>query len=66
MKKCLSLEIDAKYAENVDNLHNDLSLLPERIKIENTEKVVANLHDKNEYVLNRMLLKTSIKSRKSY
>ena len=61
-----SLEIDAKYAENVDNLHNDLSLLPERIKIENTEKVVANLHDKNEYVLNRMLLKTSIKSRKSY
>ena len=61
-----SLEIDAKYAENVDNLHNSLSLLPERIKIENTEKVVANLHDKNEYVLNRMLLKTSIKSRKSY
>ena len=48
MKKCLSLEIDAKYAENVDNLHNDLSHLPERIKIENTEKVVANLHDKNE------------------
>ena len=66
MKKCLSLEIDAKYAENVDNLHNDLSHLPERTKIENTEKVVANLHDKNEYVLNRMLLKTSIKSRKSY
>ena len=66
MKKCLSLEIDAKYAENVDNLHNDLSLLPERIKIENTEKVVANLHDKNEYVLNRMLLKTSNKSRKIY
>ena len=66
MKKCLSPEIDAKYAENVDNLHNDLSLLPERIKIENTEKVVANLHDKNEYVLNRMLLKTSNKSRKIY
>ena len=66
MKKCLSLEIDAKYAENVDNLHNDLPHLPERIKIENTEKVVANLHDKNEYVLNRMLFKTSIKSRKSY
>ena len=61
-----SLEIDAKYAKNVDNLHNDLSLLPERIKTENTEKVVANLHDKNEYVLNRMLLKTSIKSWKSY
>ena len=61
-----SLEIDTKYAKNVDNLHNDLSLLPERIKTENTEKVVVNLHDKNEYVLNRMLLKTSIKSRKSY
>ena len=61
-----SLEIDAKYAENVDNLHNSLSLLPEGIKIGNTEKVVANIHDRNEYVLNRMLLKTSIKSRKSY
>ena len=30
--------------------HNDLSFLSERMKTETVEKLVANLHDKNEYV----------------
>ena len=32
--------------ENLHNLHNDLSSLPERMKIEKVEKPVANLLDK--------------------
>ena len=32
-------------------LHNGLSFLPERMKIEKVEKLVANLHDKTEYVV---------------
>ena len=32
-------------------LHNYLPFLPERIKIEKVEKLVANLHDKKGYVI---------------
>ena len=45
------LEVDVQYPENLHNLHNDLPLLPKRMKIEKFEKLVANLHDKTEYVL---------------
>ena len=37
--------------------HNDLLFLPERIKIENVEKLVANLHDQTEYVIHIRNLK---------
>ena len=40
------LEVDFQYLEN---LHN-LPFLPERMKMEKFEKLVANLHDKAEYV----------------
>ena len=30
-------------------LHNNVPFLPEKIKIEKVEKLVANLHDKKEY-----------------
>ena len=30
----------------LDDLHNDLTFLPERMKFEKVEKFVANLHDK--------------------
>ena len=45
------LEVDIQYPENLHNLHNDLHFLPERMKIEKVEKLVANLHDKDEYVI---------------
>ena len=45
------LEIDVKYLKNLHELHNDLSFLPERMKVEIFEKLVANLHDKTEYVI---------------
>ena len=41
-------------------LHNDLSLLPERMKIEKAEKLVANLHDKAEYVTHIRNLKQAL------
>ena len=42
------LEVDVQYPENLHNLHHDLSFLPEKMKIEKVEKLVANLHDKIE------------------
>ena len=37
------LEIDARYPEELYDLHNDL--------LEKTEKLVANLHDEKEYIM---------------
>ena len=45
------LEVDVQYPENLHNLRNDLPFLSERRKIEKVENLVANLHDKNEYVI---------------
>ena len=43
------------YPEELHELCKDLHLSPEKMKIEKVEKLVANLHDKKEYVL---LIKT--------
>ena len=40
------LEVDVQYTETFHYLHNHLPFLPERMKIEQVEKFVANLHDK--------------------
>ena len=42
------LEVDVQYPENLYNHHSDLSFLSERMKIKKVEKLVANLHDKEE------------------
>ena len=42
------LWVDVQYFENLYNLHNNLSFLPNRMKIENIEKLVVNLHNKKE------------------
>ena len=39
------LKVDVKYPENLHDLHNDLPLLPERMKIEKVEKLLGTLHD---------------------
>ena len=51
------LEIDIQYPEKLHELHNDLPFLPERMKFEEVEKVVINLHDKTEYVIHIRNLK---------
>ena len=49
------LEVDIKYSEELHVLHNDLPFLSERMK--KSEKLVANLDDKKEYVIHIRNLK---------
>ena len=42
-------------------LHNDLPYLPERMKLEKVEKLVANLHDSTEYIIHIRNLKQALK-----
>ena len=53
------LEVDVQYPEKLHDLHNDLPFLPERLRIEKVEKLVANLHDRTEYVIQIRNLKQS-------
>ena len=51
------LETDVQYLVKLHELHHDLSFLHERMKIEKVKKLVANLHDKTEYVIHIRNLK---------
>ena len=44
-------QVDVQHLEKLDELHNVLPFLPERMKIENVERILANVHDKAEYVI---------------
>ena len=57
------LEVDVQYLEKLQELHNDLPFLPESMKIEKVEKLVANLHDKTEYVIHLRNLKKALNHR---
>ena len=50
----------SSYLEKLHELHNDLLFLPERMKTEKVEKLVANLHDKTEYVIHIRNLKQAL------
>ena len=45
------VEVNIQYLEYLHNIQNDLPFLPERIKIEKVEKLVANLYDKTEHAI---------------
>ena len=49
-----------QYTDNLHNLHSNSSFLTGRIKIENVEKLAANLHDKEEYVIHVRYLKQAL------
>ena len=53
-------EVNVQYLEKLHELHNDLPFLPERMKIEKVEKLVASLHDKTEYVIHIRHLKQAL------
>ena len=53
-------EVDFQYPEELNELHNNLLFLPERLKSETVEKLVANLHDKTEYVIHIRNLKQAL------
>ena len=45
------LEVDVQYLEELHELLNCLPFLPGRMEIERVKKLVANLHDRTEYVI---------------
>ena len=45
------VEVDIQYSEDLDDLLNDFPTLPDRINIEEVEKLATNLHYKKEYVI---------------
>ena len=57
------LEVDGQYHKELLEIYNDLPFLPERMKIEKIEKLVANLHDKTEYVNHMRSLKQALSHR---
>ena len=54
------LEVDVDYPNELQNLHSDLPFLPERMVINNTKKLVRNLHDKKNYVGHINVLKQAL------
>ena len=55
------LVVEFQYIEKLHELHNDLPFSPERIKIvEKVEKLVANLYDRTEYVIQTRNLKREL------
>ena len=64
MKSCIEesddgylLEVDIQYPEKLQELHDDLPFLPERMKLEKFEKLLTNLHDKIECAIHIRNLK---------
>ena len=53
-------EVDKQYPGKLHDLHNDLPVLPERIKVEKAKKLVAYLHDKTEYICQIRNLKLAL------
>ena len=49
------LEVDVQYPKQLHDLHNDLPILPVKMKIEKVEKRLVNLHDEKEYAVNKKL-----------
>ena len=52
--------MDVHYLQKLHELHNNLPFLPKRMEIEKVEKLVASLHDKNEYVIRIRNLKQAL------
>ena len=56
-------EVGVQYLEILHELHNDLPFLRESMKNEKFERLAANLHDKNGYVIHIRNLKQALKRR---
>ena len=63
--KCASkdylLEVDVKYPNELQDLHNDLPFMCEKMKINKVEKLVFNLYDKKKYVIHIRALNQALK-----
>ena len=54
------LEVDVQYPKKLHESYNDLPFLPEKMKIEKIGKIIANVHDKKEYVIHTGNLKQAL------
>ena len=54
------LEVDVKYTVNVKIKHKDLPFLPEKRKINNTNKLITTLEHKNNYIVHVAALKQAL------
>ena len=54
------LEVGVDYPSKLHKLHSYMPFLPERIKIDKTQKLVCNLHDKKKYVAHFSILKQAL------
>ena len=52
--------LEIQYPENLHEFHDDLPFVPERMKIEKSEKLIGNLRDKNEYAIYMINLKQAL------
>ena len=52
------MKVDVQYLEKLDEFHNDLLVLAERMKNENVQKLAANSQDKTEYGIHIRNLKS--------
>ena len=53
------LQVDVDYPSKLHKLHSEMPFLPERMKIDKTQKLVCNLHDK-KYVVHISRLKQAL------
>ena len=54
------LEVDVDYPSKLHKLHSDIPFLPEKMKIDKTQKLVCNLRDKEKYVVHISILKQAL------
>ena len=52
--------VDVEYPKNVHKPHNDLSFLPERMKINKSTELVCNVQDKENYPVHALALKQAL------
>ena len=54
------LEIDIEYPKDLHNLHSVLPFVSERMKIKKYNKLVCNIHDKENYVVHIRAVKQAL------
>ena len=54
------LEVDLYYPSELHKLHSDMPFLPEKMKIDKTQKLMCNLCDKKKYVVHISILKQAL------
>ena len=53
-------DVDIEYPRELHDLHSDLPFLPERMKVNKSNKLVCNLYSKNNYVIHIRSLKQAL------